>query len=230
MDYFLSKPIRRPALKHVLKTYCPPIPEENEAATTPPPEQPLQSRPNGQSPRSQMRGLGSVNNAIAPVTIVASPAVADKGKDSPGVSPISWPERVPQISFSSPPYCSTFLNTTIFFWCVPSIPLAGALHCLLVVSLVSCSCAIFVSIYYCGEAWRWRRFECSKWRMRHIWSGKIWSPKASSFEWMSWVLKRSFMAIFLGIEIFGHLAAWFSFWVYMYRHSFIFSFMHMFWG
>lgn len=87
MDYFLSKPIRRPALKHVLKTYCPPIPEENEAATTPPPEQPLQSRPNGQSPRSQMRGLGSVNNAMAPVTIVASPA--DKGKDSPSVSPVS---------------------------------------------------------------------------------------------------------------------------------------------
>lgn len=28
MDFFLSKPIRRPALKHVLKTYCAPIPEE----------------------------------------------------------------------------------------------------------------------------------------------------------------------------------------------------------
>lgn len=89
MNYFLSKPIRRPALKHVLKTYCPPIPEENEAATTQPPEQPLQSRPNGQSPRSQTRGLGSVNNAIAPVTIVTSPAVADKGKDSPSASPMS---------------------------------------------------------------------------------------------------------------------------------------------
>lgn len=79
MNYFLSKPIRRPALKHVLKTYCSPIPEENEAATTPPPEQPLQSRTNGQSPRSQMRGPGSVNNAV----------VADKGKDSPSMSPTS---------------------------------------------------------------------------------------------------------------------------------------------
>ncbi|USP79128.1 uncharacterized protein yc1106_06402 [Curvularia clavata] len=34
MDFFLSKPIRRPALKHVLKTYCQTIPEEAE--TTPP--------------------------------------------------------------------------------------------------------------------------------------------------------------------------------------------------
>lgn len=28
MDYFLAKPIRRPALKHVLKKYCATIPEE----------------------------------------------------------------------------------------------------------------------------------------------------------------------------------------------------------
>ena len=31
MDYFLAKPIRRPALKQVLKKYCPTIPEEEEA-------------------------------------------------------------------------------------------------------------------------------------------------------------------------------------------------------
>lgn len=36
MDYFLSKPIRRPALKHVLKTYCAPIPEETEPGDSPP--------------------------------------------------------------------------------------------------------------------------------------------------------------------------------------------------
>jgi osomolarity two-component system sensor histidine kinase SLN1 len=36
MDFFLSKPIRRPALKHVLKTYCPPIIEEEEGEKTPP--------------------------------------------------------------------------------------------------------------------------------------------------------------------------------------------------
>lgn len=32
MDYFLSKPIKRPALKHVLKTYCSPIDEDQEPA------------------------------------------------------------------------------------------------------------------------------------------------------------------------------------------------------
>jgi len=35
MNYFLSKPIRRPALKQVLKKYCATIPEEeNEGGTT----------------------------------------------------------------------------------------------------------------------------------------------------------------------------------------------------
>lgn len=35
MDYFLAKPIRRPALKQVLKKYCATIPEEeNEGSTT----------------------------------------------------------------------------------------------------------------------------------------------------------------------------------------------------
>lgn len=31
--------------------------------------------------------------------------------------------------------------------------------------------------------------------------------------------KAEFMAIFLGIEIFGYLAAWFSFWVHTYGYS-----------
>ncbi|KAK3710725.1 Histidine kinase osmosensor [Vermiconidia calcicola] len=35
MNYFLSKPIRRPQLKKVLKEYCAPIPEENEETTPP---------------------------------------------------------------------------------------------------------------------------------------------------------------------------------------------------
>lgn len=35
MNYFLSKPIRRPQLKKVLKEYCQPIPEENEEAPSP---------------------------------------------------------------------------------------------------------------------------------------------------------------------------------------------------
>ncbi|CZT21041.1 related to Two-component system protein B [Ramularia collo-cygni] len=35
MNYFLSKPIRRPQLKKVLKEYCQPIPEETEEAASP---------------------------------------------------------------------------------------------------------------------------------------------------------------------------------------------------
>jgi len=33
MDHFMAKPIRRPALKQVLKTYCAPIHEVDEGAT-----------------------------------------------------------------------------------------------------------------------------------------------------------------------------------------------------
>jgi len=42
--------------------------------------------------------------------------------------------------------------------------------------------------------------------------------------------KAEFVAIFLGIEIFGYSAAWFSFWVDAYGCFFIFSFVHMLWG
>lgn len=60
MNYFLSKPIRRPALKKVLKEYCPPIPEESEeanAADKPkskpkPKPKPAQSPPRPTSPVS----------------------------------------------------------------------------------------------------------------------------------------------------------------------------------
>ena len=36
MDFFLPKPIRRPALKQVLKRYCATIPEAAEEPETPP--------------------------------------------------------------------------------------------------------------------------------------------------------------------------------------------------
>ena len=43
MDYFLPKPIRRPALKQVLKRYCPTIPEASEEnEKTPEKEKPQQ--------------------------------------------------------------------------------------------------------------------------------------------------------------------------------------------
>jgi osomolarity two-component system sensor histidine kinase SLN1 len=38
MNHFLAKPIRRPALKQVLKTYCTTIPEEAESTTNSPPQ------------------------------------------------------------------------------------------------------------------------------------------------------------------------------------------------
>ena len=84
MDFFLSKPIRRPALKHVLKTYCPPIPEEEgEAATTPPPDDANWSKPNGQatvvSPEND-------SSATADGT-----AVTSKKRQSPAISPLTSP-------------------------------------------------------------------------------------------------------------------------------------------
>ncbi|KAF2017674.1 putative histidine kinase HHK5p [Aaosphaeria arxii CBS 175.79] len=85
MDFFLSKPIRRPALKHVLKTYCPPIPEE-DGETTPPLENPT-SRPNGSIAQSSPSGV--TNATTAPVTIVT--ATRD-GDETPAVSPLTRPE------------------------------------------------------------------------------------------------------------------------------------------
>ncbi|KAI7474394.1 putative histidine kinase HHK5p [Hortaea werneckii] len=55
MNYFLSKPIRRPQLKKVLKEYCAPIPEENED---------IVSSEDRTAPR---RGSGSQNTTIVMV-------------------------------------------------------------------------------------------------------------------------------------------------------------------
>jgi osomolarity two-component system sensor histidine kinase SLN1 len=85
MDFFLSKPIRRPALKHVLKTYCPTIPEE-ESDTTP---------PNSAIPKSQTNGA-AVNpvpsaNTTAPFTIVSGTSDNRRADESPAISPMSSP-------------------------------------------------------------------------------------------------------------------------------------------
>lgn len=50
MDYFLAKPIRRPALKQVLKKYCATIPEEETDASTP------GSLPNGKISDEEAKG------------------------------------------------------------------------------------------------------------------------------------------------------------------------------
>ncbi|KAF2112149.1 hypothetical protein BDV96DRAFT_498486 [Lophiotrema nucula] len=80
MDFFLSKPIRRPALKHVLKTYCPPIPEEEaELSVTPPSSNSLKQ--NG--PHTQ---AASMSNNVAPIT--TAPATTN-ARDTDNISPLS---------------------------------------------------------------------------------------------------------------------------------------------
>ncbi|KAF2471043.1 uncharacterized protein BDR25DRAFT_224634 [Lindgomyces ingoldianus] len=82
MNFFLSKPIRRPALKHVLRTYCPPIPEEEGEATTPPPiAEASSSKPNGRAKQPQTSIPGPVNSTIVPRTR------DDLG--TPNISPLS---------------------------------------------------------------------------------------------------------------------------------------------
>ncbi|KAF2182588.1 putative histidine kinase HHK5p [Zopfia rhizophila CBS 207.26] len=88
MNFFLSKPIRRPALKHVLKTYCPPIPEEEgESATTPPVTEASPSRPNGRATQPPTTVPGGTNNAVGPVTFVN--ATSDSYAADNDVSPLS---------------------------------------------------------------------------------------------------------------------------------------------
>ena len=84
MDFFLAKPIRRPALKHVLKTYCPPIPEEEgEAMISPMTESPAKS--NGKGTRQS-----TINNVTAPTAILASTQALE---ESPAVSPMTKPDN-----------------------------------------------------------------------------------------------------------------------------------------
>lgn len=71
MDFFLSKPIRRPALKHVLKTYCAPIPEEDgessATATTPPATESSTSAPRP-PPSYSVTGGNEPSPSISPMT------------------------------------------------------------------------------------------------------------------------------------------------------------------
>ncbi|KAK3115927.1 Histidine kinase osmosensor [Teratosphaeriaceae sp. CCFEE 6253] len=72
MNYFLSKPIRRPQLKKVLKEYCAPIPEEAEDIT--PPETHLGS-PN--------TTIVMVNSAAPKTLATQTPAAVVSGKAAP---------------------------------------------------------------------------------------------------------------------------------------------------
>ena len=53
MDYFLPKPIKRPALKQVLKRYCPTIPEEEDKEPPSPEQKKAKAKENGKAPSPQ---------------------------------------------------------------------------------------------------------------------------------------------------------------------------------
>ncbi|KAA8612729.1 CheY CheY receiver [Pyrenophora tritici-repentis] len=92
MDFFLSKPIRRPALKHVLKTYCQTIPEEEP--DTPPGS--IMGKANG-APANGTPTSGSPQKpaaASSPPTAPFTVAVSTEGRhtdESPAISPLSSP-------------------------------------------------------------------------------------------------------------------------------------------
>lgn len=90
MDFFLSKPIRRPALKHVLKTYCPTILEEDVESTTPPNVLPATvdvSKANGKAAQP-----AHPTTTTAPFTIVTRDPTAGRHPDnSPNISPSTSP-------------------------------------------------------------------------------------------------------------------------------------------
>jgi len=89
MNFFLSKPIRRPALKKVLKEYCAPIQEVDEEATTPSPPR-AAPRAAAQSPakvgheRPSSRGMDMATTSHnTTVVVVSRPNSLDGGRNSP---------------------------------------------------------------------------------------------------------------------------------------------------
>jgi osomolarity two-component system sensor histidine kinase SLN1 len=83
MDFFLSKPIRRPALKHVLKTYCPTIPEEDTEASISTPPVVESSNPNGKAMQPAPR--------TTPTSPFASGSRGRSRDQSPAISPTTSP-------------------------------------------------------------------------------------------------------------------------------------------
>lgn len=76
MNYFLSKPIRRPALKKVLKEYCPPIIEVDEdvspMAERPQPKLKPKSKPATQKQESPVRSHSPPPRPMSPAISVHS--------------------------------------------------------------------------------------------------------------------------------------------------------------
>nr|POE66127.1 two-component system protein b [Quercus suber] len=84
MNYFLSKPIRRPQLKKVLKEYCAPIPEETEDPPSPPATPPITTNVNTTIVLvSSAPGSPSMTNP--------QPAVVRRSFDAPPEAPTEPP-------------------------------------------------------------------------------------------------------------------------------------------
>ncbi|KAL5119734.1 Histidine kinase osmosensor [Pleosporales sp. CAS-2024a] len=86
MDFFLSKPIRRPALKHVLKTYCPPIPEEEESTTPPGSTTTKPKAANGNA--AQPPGTGPLKTGTSAFNLAANDTRGSSAL-TPSTSPLS---------------------------------------------------------------------------------------------------------------------------------------------
>lgn len=91
MDFFLSKPIRRPALKHVLKTYCPTILEEDAEATSPAGQSAPAPASNAKSAKSTKPQATMTTQTVAPFTMVARDRESRRPDDSPAISPATSP-------------------------------------------------------------------------------------------------------------------------------------------
>lgn len=83
MDYFLAKPIRRPALKHVLKTYCPPIEEGEEDAVG----SPADAAGSGSGKRKSGVGSGSGKVKKVPDSVVS--VAEEQRSPGEGTSPMT---------------------------------------------------------------------------------------------------------------------------------------------
>ena len=78
MDYFLAKPIRRPALKQVLKKYCATIPEEEGETST-------MAIPKMRDVQDEATSTGLTNGHKGPPRLMVSPPISP----NEGVSPLS---------------------------------------------------------------------------------------------------------------------------------------------
>ena len=88
MDYFLPKPIRRPALKQVLKRYCPTIPEAEESEKTPEKEKPERTSYGNKSPDPPTNGAAQVmTNGASRAALVNGSSC--ETADGDAVSPLS---------------------------------------------------------------------------------------------------------------------------------------------